>query len=156
MQVPVSVIGVDPGQTTGICLLDLELHEVDHLQLTPRAVLPVVRALTKRSAPVLVAVERYVVGTRSSRSSSPKAGQITRDLVGQLLGLADHEGLLVVARSAAEVKPWATDERLERAGLLVKGMRHANDAARHALFAAVKDCGAPDPLSSRSTWRAAP
>jgi hypothetical protein len=50
------------------------------------------------------------------------------------------------------VKPWATDERLEAAGLLdlTKGMRHARDAARHALFTAVKDGGVPDPLSKHA------
>jgi hypothetical protein len=56
------------------------------------------------------------------------------------------------ARSASTVKPWATDARLERAGLLdlTAGMRHARDAARHALFCAVKNCGLPDPLSAKA------
>ena len=38
------------------------------------------------------------------------------------------------------------------AGLLepTKQLRHARDAARHALFAAVADCGIPDPLSRKA------
>jgi hypothetical protein len=53
------------------------------------------------------------------------------------------------------VKPWATDERLAAAGLLdpTKGMRHARDAARHALFCAVRDFGLPDPLSAKARTR---
>jgi hypothetical protein len=56
------------------------------------------------------------------------------------------------ARSAADVKPWATDTRLQAAGLLdlTKGMRHARDAARHALFCAVCDFGLTDPLSRKA------
>ena len=52
-------------------------------------------------------------------------------------------------RTAGEVKPWATDKRLHTAGLLdlTAGMRHARDAARHALYSAVRDYGLPDPLS---------
>jgi hypothetical protein len=53
------------------------------------------------------------------------------------------------------VKPWATDTRLAAAGLMepTTGMRHARDAARHALFAAVKTYGLPDPLSARAGAR---
>jgi hypothetical protein len=53
------------------------------------------------------------------------------------------------------VKPWAVDKRLHAAGLLdmTAGMRHARDAARHALFCAVKDYGLPDPLSSKAGAR---
>jgi hypothetical protein len=56
-----------------------------------------------------------------------------------------------VTRTAALVKPWATDKRLVAAGLLdiTRGLPHARDGARHALFSAHHDSGAPDPLSSR-------
>jgi hypothetical protein len=85
---------------------------------------------------------------------------VTRDLIGTLQEVwEEHDstaegrrGARWFQRPAAHVKPWATDERLEAAGLLeaTKGMRHARDAARHALFAACKDGGIPDPLSKRS------
>ena len=54
-------------------------------------------------------------------------------------------------RPAATVKPWATDERLKKAGLLAvcHGMPHAADAMRHLLYRAVRDAGVPDPLSRR-------
>lgn len=149
-----TVIGVDPGQTTGVALL-VPGRAPEVLQCSPGLVLPVVRALTYTHGPLVLAVERFVVGARSARSSTPKAGQVTRDLIGALTDLDSVEvggaqvTVRVVLRSAAEVKPWATDRRLDAAGLLTatKGMRHAADACRHALFAQVHDAGLPDPLS---------
>ena len=98
-----------------------------------------VRSLDPNSR-ALVAVERFVVRGRAIADQ-----RLTLDQVANLQTL--HPGAKV--RSASEVKPWATDDRLEKAGLLAatKGMRHSRDAARHALFAAVHDGGLPDPLS---------
>lgn len=145
---PVTVLGVDPGPTTGLGLLQLPLgagHEYG--QLSAGAVLPVVLALLDPCpGPALIAVEAFVVGRRAGRSASPDAGRVTRELVAALRALAGP-GLAVVVRPAAEVKPWATDERLRAAGLHPTGMPHARDGCRHALYAAVHDCGVPDPLS---------
>jgi hypothetical protein len=107
------------------------------------------------SVPTVLAMERFVVGNRASRSSTSAAGATTRNLLGELLAWADtfpRVQVRSVQRPAGAVKPWATDERLAAAGLLdiTKGMNHARDAARHALFAAVADFGQPDPLSRRA------
>lgn len=160
----IRLIGVDPGETTGICALDIAgttapehdgafIRWHGQLQSTPGAVLPVVQGLADGyRGPVVLAVERFVVSTRAGRSASAMAGATTRVLIGELVGLHRSGSCVVrvVQRSASDVKPWAVDKRLSAAGLLVKGMRHANDAARHALFAAVKDCGMADPLSKKS------
>lgn len=146
------VIGVDPGRTTGIAVYD-GLGDAELLQTTPGVVHEVVDALLScigPHRPRLVAIERFVVGTRASRSASAKAGETTRELIGMVRATAIRHNAAVVERSASEVKPWATDKRLEAAGLLVRGMPHACDAARHALYAAVKDGGLPDPLSRKS------
>ncbi len=154
-----SVIGIDPGGTTGLARLDLDgvlmrrpfvaYHHIE--QATPAEVLPAVERLIGARDPdgVLLAIEDFVVGMRTARSSHQAAGRTARELISTL----QHEflgwGAHVVLRSASHVKPWATDARLDAAGLLApcKGMGHARDAARHALFAAVRDCGLPDPLS---------
>lgn len=155
----VFVIGVDPGQTTGVCVLDDFGVYRDLLQCSPGLVLPVVRGLLDGHNPApsgaVLAVERFVVGRRAARSSTPAAGALTRELVVALTELGRSLGLRVALRSAAEVKPWATNARLDAAGLLAlgKGMPHALDGGRHALFAAVADCGLPDPLSSRNRSR---
>lgn len=149
-----TVLGIDPGQTTGIYLLDADERAGEYLQASPGVVLIVVRGLLEREDIAVLAIERFVVGPRAARSSTPKAGQIARELIVSVASMGEAEfGTKVVLRAAAEVKPWATDARLDAAGLLAstKGAPHARDAARHALFAAVKDCGIPDPLSRRGT-----
>lgn len=153
-------VGIDPGPTPGIVMLTPRGFrtrlDIDVLQCTERVAPTVLWMLLDQcrsyqgSAPAVVALERFVVGRRSARSSSAKAGATTRDLVGKLEREAgDQPNVTVVLRNASQVKAWATDVRLEAAGLLdaCRGMRHARDAARHALFAAVHDGGIPDPLS---------
>jgi hypothetical protein len=148
------VIGIDPGQTTGICVLRADQNPT-LVQCTPDAVLLIVGAYLARigTGDAVLAVEKFVVGPRASRLSTPKAGQTTRELIGALVDLGNRLGVQVVQRSASEVKPWATDVRLKAAGIWTKGMPHSLDAGRHALFAAVRDCGLPDPLSKTSSQR---
>lgn len=146
-------IGVDPGPTPGIAVLVVWGNGTvtsDVVQCTAPVAGTIVRGFIEAAQlPVTLAVERFVVGRASMRSSA--AGAITRDLVGQLQQIAREGDVAYVERSASEVKPWATDDRLAWVRLLepTKGMRHARDGARHALFAAVKDGGLPDPLSKR-------
>jgi len=157
------VLGVDPGPIPGMAVLEFGIDDSGVYRLIEANALQVSHGLAAEVATELiaqhtrgarppelrVAVERFVVGTRSARSGTAKAGEQTRDLVGELRHVADVSGCWYVARSASEVKPWATDERLTAAGLTActHQMRHARDAARHALFAAVKDGRVPDPLS---------
>lgn len=146
------VIGIDPGPVPGIVVLWPDASAVDAVQCNHQLAPMIVGALIHACQPsVIVAVERFVVGRASMRSS--RDGEITRDLIGNLQRIvAEHDHASLVMRSAAEIKPWATDDRLAHAGLLepTKAMRHARDAARHALFAAVKDGGLPDPLSRKA------
>lgn len=150
------VIGVDPGPLIGMAFLWLvddtarpsELTLTDVLQTTPGLLDDVLSPfLTEYDA--MVAVEKFVVGYRASRSSSSGSGQLTRDVLAEVSAITVSCNRRLVQRSASEVKPWATDKRLEAAGLMdmTVGMRHARDAARHALFTAVRDYGLPDPLS---------
>lgn len=134
------VIGVDPGPTPGIALLEGaggELAHAEVLQCTPRLLEPVLTLLSQDAT--CVAVERFVARGRASKDQA-----LTRDQVSIVVSAYG-----AVQRNASQVKAWATDTRLEAAGLLeaCTGMRHARDAARHALFAAVHDGAIPDPLS---------
>jgi hypothetical protein len=102
--------------------------------------------------PMHVVIERFVIGPRSARSQHQSTGILTRDQIEEAKAWTTilEQGTLSL-QSTAEVKPWATDVRLAAAGLLMNttGMRHARDAARHALFAACKHFQLPDPLSKR-------
>jgi hypothetical protein len=160
------VISIDPGPTPGIARLQLadrrpsSLIDVQVLQVTPGILTCVLEALTQDDLAV-IAYERFVTGARAGRSGTPQAGLATRSLIGEIEGWAREGHVKLHSRSAAEVKPWATDARLEAAsacsGLdlleLTKGMRHARDGLRHALFCAVRDYGLPDPLSARAGAR---
>lgn len=152
----VRILGIDPGPIPGFVelrYLERRLLDVSVVQASLNAASPVMLALLGELDPkawaTTVQIERFVIGRRSARSSTAAAGEQTRDLVGALSHEAQLLGARVVLKSAANVKPWASDLRLDAAGLLdaTKGMRHARDAARHALFAAVHDGNQPDPLS---------
>jgi hypothetical protein len=157
------VMGVDPGPIPGVAVLEYGIDDAGVYRLIEANALQVSHGLAATVATALidqhtrgvrppelrVAVERFVVGGRSARSGTAKAGEQTRDLIGELRHVADVSGCWFIARSASEVKPWASDDRLAKAGLMActHQMRHSRDAARHALFAAVKDGRVPDPLS---------
>lgn len=155
------VIGIDPGPVIGIVRLRLEprpdpmngtrLGGVEALQVTPGLLVDVLDAIAAEYT--AVAVERFVVGPRAARSRMPAAGAAARDVIARIENWAERHYIDVHARSAADVKPWASDLQLRRAGLWTVGMPHARDAARHALFCAVKDFGLPNPLSTRAGAR---
>lgn len=158
---PLLIIGVDPGVTTGIMALRYPcpggrsvaaVVQCDYG--TTRIVLDAIMGRVTPDTQVLIALESFVVGPRSSRSSSADAGRITRNLIG---AIEDTWGGILVQRRATDVKPWATDYRLAAIGALdatPPKMRDARDAGRHALYAAVHDCGIPDPLSRKAASNA--
>jgi hypothetical protein len=149
------VIGIDPGPVTGIVAFQCRHGESDiirpmiletHADSVAIFLGHILAGTADDRVQRLIAIERFVVGSRAARSATAAAGQMTRTAIGEMLDVA--RGLPCVLRSAAEVKPWATDARLKRAALfdVTSRMTHARDAARHALFAAVRDCGLIDPL----------
>lgn len=150
------VIGIDPGPTPGVVRLNLvtrpqrprELVGISFAQPPAADLLDTLTAYAIGDY-VTVAIERFVVGSRAARSAGANAGTQTREMIGWVEAWADAYGHRVVRRSASEVKPWATDARLAAVGLIdpTRGKQHARDAARHALFCAVRNYGLPDPLS---------
>src|SRR6185436_12547846 len=121
------VIGVDPGPLPGVVRLRLlrdptavvssRLIGAEALQVTPGALTAVLDALGDGVLQVM-AVERFVVGRRAGRSATAEAGTRTRSMVGVVEAWAGIHCFRTHGRSAAEVKPWAADARLEAAGLL--------------------------------------
>jgi hypothetical protein len=145
------VVGIDPGPVVGVAVVCTNPRFAPTvIQVNAGSVETVLEGWHTVYAVGALATERFVVGPRAARSSTPAGGARARAVVELLSGWAAEKGVPHFRRSASEVKPWATDGRLAAAGLLelTKGMRHARDAARHALFCAVKDYGLPDPLSA--------
>lgn len=155
------MVGIDPGPIPGIVIIERGWADATTgaVQCTSALAPTVLAALLEdRRIATIVQIEAFVPGRNARKAGHDSA--VTRDLIGQLRQIWEDfdstaHGRLGghwFQRTAGEVKPWATDERLEAAGLLeaTKGMRHAKDAARHALFCAVRDGGVPDPLSRKA------
>jgi len=148
----VLVVGVDPGQVTGIVALpylDGRLLTPMVLQCDHYSAVLLVKGILDVYAdhnPV-VAVEQFVVSTRAAKSGTALAGRITRAMIAELGKLPAH--VTVLEQTAGQVKPWATDRRLAAAGLLAPTSKlpHARDAARHALYAGVVKRLVRDPMS---------
>jgi hypothetical protein len=194
-----SIIGIDPGGTTGVALLQMRPGADGTARICATKVFQVgtrragkgeksediIERLEEEfallfaahqrtpSRQLLFAVEKFVVGPRAGRSATPQASEVARKVIGQLWTLAHDVNAGIVERTASQVKLWATDARLRRAAGAVasvgpddsgqgtrpwgsvfdatKGLPHARDAARHALFAGRHDARWPDPLS-RAYW----
>jgi hypothetical protein len=147
---------MDPGPTPGlVCLTysQVALVSVRVVQASANCALDVLQ-MWFESLPAVAEVyfqaELFVVGTKSFRAGSP--GARTRDMVGSAVTLAGTHNVHTELRNAAAAKAWAKDERLEKAGLLghLVGMKHAKDAARHALYTACHEGNIPDPFSKKA------
>lgn len=153
------VIGIDPGGTTGLAAVEYTPERgyrlVSHIgyPCLPRDVVAAVEAIAEEHAslaglmgPWWVAAERFVVNRRASRSSSAKAGERARDIIGAVSAAFPGR---VQLRNASAAKGWATDDRIHAAGLWpTQGRPHTTDAVRHALYMLVTTFGHPDPLGS--------
>lgn len=141
------ILGIDPGTTTGFASLPI-VEGVGG----PRYGQPVLGQLKGTTGTLYaldlmlracdgVAIEAFVIGRGSQRAGA--AGAWTREVI-SFVWPTDRP---VCSRSAATVKPWATDKRLAALGADITGLPHAGDALRHALYSAVRDHGWPDPLT---------
>lgn len=166
----VVVLGIDPGQTTGIAVLGCELPAGDQqvrwswpvlVQSSPGGVVSILEMFIERVRDqnghlAAVAIEQFVTGPRSAKLATPRGAQAARELIGSVWSLAQAKSVPSFLNSAGAVKPWATDNRLDalrrRSGAPVqRGMPHATDALRHALFVGVRYAGMTDPLSRRGS-----
>lgn len=162
MSAVLCALGADPGPTCGIaiaywdgcwghpgayqCDADSAPALLDWLAALNTEPAVIGDAITVRAQ-----VEEFRAGTGAGARGKNAAA--TRELVEELKAVLAARGVPCAVRPAATAKPWATDKRLERAGLLevTAGMvSHARDAMRHMLFCAVHDGGVPDPLSRRA------
>jgi hypothetical protein len=151
------VIGVDPGGTTGLAVVEYTPEHGYRLRahlgapLLPGEVSAQIGAMVgaaigDTAGPWWIAAERFVVSRRAGRSSTAAAGERARATLGALEAAFPGR---VKLRNAAAAKGWAVDARLKAAGLWpAQGRPHTADAARHALYFQVVNLGNPDPLSA--------
>jgi hypothetical protein len=150
-----SVIGVDPGPSTGIAFLDYvegKLAGAMHIQIDGKSAVACLEAILYRyyNNPEaielrLAQVEAFVTG--QSAGTKGEDAEVTRQLAFNIAERLQMWGYSVQLRKKADVSSWGSDKRLKAAGVLrPPENRHANDASRHALFCAVHDAHKPDPL----------
>lgn len=131
-----SVLGVDPGKATGIFVFQwwasgrsaVHRDEWDWQMFCQR--MPHMLEHPKR--PHLVAVERFTITQRTAKVS---AQSDPLDVIGALKFLCYVNGVELVVRSKSNTTHHGSDAQLSAAGWRHPGLRHANDAARHALHA---------------------
>lgn len=152
------VIGCDPGLTAGLAIAYWDgawghpgAYQCD--AASAPALLDWLVAVNTGpsvtgSLQVRAGIEEFRAGTGAGARGG--AAGTTRALVEELTAVLAAREVPVLTRPAADVKTWATDKRLDRAGLLAvtAGMpNHSRDAMRVLLFCAVHSGGVPDPLS---------
>lgn len=134
----VTVAGLDPGPKPGAVVLTIT-PDPKHGDAVLTAEARTVTELEELYAADYLAVERYELQPRSGKRQDKRAQTTTMVMAEE----AFTQGVARLGRDHVQfmgpgaVKPWATDRRLERYGLAVKGGHH-QDALRHALHYAVR------------------
>lgn len=143
-----SYIGCDPGPSTGIVVLVFDDVGVEWyvFQCNSDAAIYLLGFLCQKYAPRCVSYEAFVPSNRAGNKG--KDADTTRRIALQVEVTTAICDSYSVARKAADVKPWATDKRLEKLKFPMGAkFKDARDAARHALYAAVRDGKERDPLA---------
>lgn len=130
------VVGIDPGPRPGLVLLTIKGRRIEHAGAFKLAALDDVL-----SAADLVGLERFIIGQGTVRRTRAGTNE-TLDMIGRVKTICANAGVPLLSYAAGFVKPWATDDRLAAWGIDVRGDHH-RDAARHALFAAVRTGALP-------------
>jgi hypothetical protein len=125
-----TVLGVDPGGNTGLCLLrvgvNIKTEVVDFGQVTWPEILGVAESWVVRCD--AVACERYTITARTATlTRQPEAMYV----IGMLYFLAQAADVPMLLQSPGDAKAAFGNDRLKDLGLKVTG-RHAKDALRHA------------------------
>lgn len=135
----VIVVGIDPGETTGLCAFSGdELVAVDQIptRTASKGALAILRwiedVLERTGASeVTIALEAYRIYAHKLKTHSGSSVHTLR-LIGALEYVTDRAGWRCVQKMAGDVKGFFTDQKLRRWGFLQRRKRHANDAIRHA------------------------
>lgn len=144
-----TVLGVDPGTTTGLALLHLN-DKAPALQLGRQygwkdgadtvfrlSKVMAIRRTAGATAECAVAAERFMVSAATARR-----GQAYVEDAMFMLGVVRAAGMFndveVVLGQVSAAKKLISDDVLKQLDLYQRGLRHANDAARHAAMLALK------------------
>lgn len=132
---PVTIVGVDPGKTTGVACYHrgkFESLQLDAADAVPYLLGWVEGMVLPPANLVHVAAERFVRGSANGHHNSGQddASEVLNRLGNGLRDLQDRN-VRFHLQGAGDAKLLMTNERLRGAGWYKPGLVHANDAARH-------------------------
>lgn len=131
----IRVAGIDPGETTGICLFEgsilKEWGQVSSTSL-PQAASTVCNLLTRWSPAVVVMEDYRVYGWKTDSHSW--ASLYTPRLIGAVEYICYVQNLKLAKQMAQQAKGFSTDDKLKAWGLWKEGQKHTRDAIRHAVY----------------------
>lgn len=130
---PRTIIGVDPGDTTGVCVWQ-DMQSPVFGQLLPFQVVPFIRGYA--DGDMLVVCETFVIGRNTGKK---KISPHVTDVIGRVVGLCEDLDVRFRRQTASEAKTFATNDLLKKVGWFNTGMGHAMDAARHVLLALARE-----------------
>ena len=136
----VAIVGIDPGPEPGVVVLWCSDGAVAHVTTYTDpwvAFRDMQRGSGLPPLSVWVAVERFIVGRgtiRKTRAASMETIAQAERLRADARQLTPHVQFL----PAAAVKPVVTDAKLTAYGITGLSSRHQRDAARHAVYMALK------------------
>lgn len=135
MSARIALCGVDPGSTTGIFTISMwsgdTVTQMSRAQLPPEDVEGWLAQWFDAEPTTILFIERYFITQRTTKMSrQPAALEVT----GVVKNLCHHLGIAVKVQAKSDASKLAHDSVLREIGWYTRGMRHANDAAKHVLL----------------------
>jgi len=150
-----TIIAVDPGKTTGICVIAKSQGQdpdlLDTKELSCQDMAPYLRDLINKikQDDFEIVCERFTINAQTVRNSQAPWSLEQIGILKQILrdfGLSEE---IIHWQQPADAMNMFNNEKLKRLGYWHRGGEgHANDAARHALLRAVKTGWIPKNLLS--------
>lgn len=135
------VIGIDPGETTGACVLDgcnlvhhAQLNTSD-MEIAPQTMFKFLSewCLHLTHPPIIVVEDYRIYGWKSD--DHKWASLHTSQFIGCIKTICALYSLPFPLMQMAQVaKGFCTDEKLKTWGMYVVGEKHSRDAIRHAIW----------------------
>lgn len=117
------LVALDPGGITGAAL-----HTRDGFQTFAQVAPEQVWIMLDNWKPEVVVMESFLFRQRTKVDLTPV------EVIGRVKEWCRQHDIDLVMQTPAQAKHFWTDEKLKERGVYNKGLPHANDAARHALY----------------------
>ncbi len=136
-RLPKLIIGIDPGETTGLCVFInkpipfIRQHQ-RNTSIIEWGVDCYNEVIPDDMSDVVVVIESYRIYSWKTKQHT-WASLLTPRLIGCAETLCRLKKVPLIQQSAQQGKGFVTDERLKQWGLYIPGRPHACDATRHVL-----------------------